>query len=134
MGTRSDPWRHPREEYRKESRSRSKDDEPIPVRSVADLIDFLVDRYSSEDRILWFRGQEKSRWDVSPSIWRDYQPALEEQFPKPVSETIQTDYALRAAVRHQNTPEYREYGGWLSPRLALRSPNEAPSIGRDHLW
>jgi len=96
------------------SRSRPKSDGSMPpLKSVADLIAYLVNEFSTQDRVLWFRGQEKARWDVSPSIWRRYQPALETKFQLR-ERNFTNRFRARAAVRHQSTPEYRDYGGWLS--------------------
>jgi FRG domain len=84
-----------------------------PIRCVADLIGFLAERYSSQNRILWFRGQRKSYWNVSPGIWREHRPALEGEF-QATERNWTNRFRSRAAARHHDLPEYRDYGSWLS--------------------
>jgi hypothetical protein len=83
------------------------------VHRVADLIDFLRPRYAKDNKILWFRGQRKASWNVSPSIWRNYDSTREAEIQ--LRERDFTNrFRSRAAARHRSLPGYRDYGGWLS--------------------
>jgi hypothetical protein len=97
----------------KTSKSHSDTKEPDLVRSVADLIDVLIGQYSTENRILWFRGHEKASWDVSPSIRREYRPEREAEFELR-ERNFTNRFRARATARQRNLPKYRDYGGWLS--------------------
>jgi hypothetical protein len=78
------------------------------IDSLAELIDVLVDRYSTQNRVLWFRGQRKSRWNVEPKIWRD-PPGLQAE-----EQNYTNRFRARAAIRRSNLPTFRDYGPWLS--------------------
>jgi hypothetical protein len=88
-------------------------DNKSEIHSIGKLVDILRSRYAEANRILWFRGQREAAWDVCPSIWRHYDPTQRAQFQ--LRERDYTNrFRARAAVRHQQLPSYRDYGGWLS--------------------
>jgi hypothetical protein len=85
----------------------------LAIRSIAELIEALAHRYSSQNRVLWFRGQRKSSWDVSPGIWRGYILAQEAEF-QATERNYTNRFRSRATIRHSSLPTYRNYGPWLS--------------------
>lgn len=78
----------------------------MTVESIGDLVEYLTNRFRSDNRILWFRGHRDARWDVLPSICRGYDPSDERNFTQ--------QFRSRAGTRYQNFPEYDDLAGWLS--------------------
>jgi hypothetical protein len=79
---------------------------PIPIRSIDELTDVLMSNSTHIGRILWYRGHRLARWDVLPTIWRDYKPSDERNFAH--------RFRSRAAIRMNNAPAYDELARWIS--------------------
>ncbi len=73
---------------------------------VGDLIRLISSRVQASNKILWFRGNRSADWDVSPSVWRNYNPEAERNFTN--------RFRARAATRHQTLPHYDDGATWLS--------------------
>lgn len=85
----------------------------LSINSVADLINLLIERYSTDNKILWYRGQRVSSWDVSAGIWREWTSDLDGQISAK-ERNFTNRFRARASMRHASVPSYREYGPWLS--------------------
>ncbi len=83
------------------------------ISGVGGLVDYLADRYKSENQILWFRGQRNATWNISARIWRDYSPARESEFAE-AERNYSNRFRARAALRRQGLPGHRDHGSWLS--------------------
>jgi hypothetical protein len=79
---------------------------PIEIRSVGELIAFVLNTCTSDKRIRWFRGHREAGWDVLPSIWRGYTPAEEQ--------VLTNLFRPRAALRRPVAPREDDYPAWLS--------------------
>ncbi len=76
------------------------------VDSIGCLIDIISSRIKSQKRILWFRGQRCSNWNVQPSIWREYDKIEERNFTN--------RFRSRAGTRYETLPDYDNSAAWLS--------------------
>jgi hypothetical protein len=76
------------------------------ARSVGDLVSLICSRIAADNRVLWFRGQRSTTWNVEPAIWRGYTPERERDFTN--------RFRARASTRHQMMPQYDDSAIWLS--------------------
>jgi hypothetical protein len=80
--------------------------DPIPIRSIGDLIEVLMAEKPNRGNILWYRGHRLAKWNVKPTIWRDFQPEDERNFAH--------RFRSRAAIRMNDAPPYHEIANWIS--------------------
>lgn len=76
------------------------------VHSLDDLVSAIVKLWENEPGWLWFRGHRDSRWDLLPSVRRDYTFEQERY--------MSNRFYARARTRHHNCPDNDDWAGWLS--------------------
>lgn len=79
---------------------------PIEIRSVGELVTFVVETCGSDNRLRWFRGHREAHWDVLPSVWRQFAPEEEQ--------VLTNLFRPRAALRRAIVPKEDDYPAWLS--------------------
>jgi hypothetical protein len=83
------------------------------IRNVGDLVKFVSDKYTEQDRVIWFRGQRTSKWDVEPSVWRPEGSSKHRRTPTE-ERNLTNRFRCRAAIRRTSSPFHDDYAGWLS--------------------
>jgi len=80
--------------------------DPILIRSISEMLDVLISFEASKGEILWYRGHRLAKWNVEPTIWRNFEPRDERNFFH--------RFRSRAAIRMHDAPRYQDYSHWIS--------------------
>lgn len=78
----------------------------IVINSVYEFIEAIKQERTVNNQLLWFRGHRDCRWEVKPTVWRDYDKNGERH--------LTNTFCARAGTRYGPLPQYNDSAAWLS--------------------
>ncbi len=78
----------------------------IVAETLSEILSILTERVTTDNRLLWYRGQSCATWGVQPSVQRNYSSTDER--------SLTNRFRARARIRQHASPDYSNFGAWLS--------------------